>query len=196
MLLQEEQYQQEFETRLPPGAEELIRQRLDLLALAQELRNVRKACQRAGISRSRFYELKTAFEQHGPAGLAPQPRRKLRMPNETPPELVESILNATARYPTYSYIRISDKLRSGGCIVAPSTVRIVWEQRALNSCIRRLLWLQQTSGDLPARYTRLLQKLSEPKSNQPRKRNAPEAAQDFVCTEFEQSGAILEFALE
>ncbi len=43
----------------------------------------------------------------GAEGLAPQPRRKPRMPNQTPPELEAKILEMTEQYPTYSYIRIS-----------------------------------------------------------------------------------------
>src|SRR5262249_6662696 len=60
------------------------------------------ACKRAGISRSHFYEIKAAFEKYGADGLAPRERRRPRMPNETPPELVENILEMTARFPTYS----------------------------------------------------------------------------------------------
>jgi hypothetical protein len=89
--------------------------------------------------------------------------------------MVEPILNMTARYPTYSYIRISEKLRAGACDAAPSTVRLVWEQRGLNSCLQRLIWLQQSAGALPPRYTRLLQKLSTVKDVPLRKPVAQEA---------------------
>src|SRR2546422_4919222 len=57
-----------------------------MLALAEELQNISLACQRAGISRSHFYEIKEAFEKYGREGLAPQSRRRPRMPNQTPPE--------------------------------------------------------------------------------------------------------------
>ena len=180
MLNQEFQTQQHFDSPKAEGAVDLVQRRLEILGLARELGNVRKACQRAGISRSRFYELKNAFDQQGAAGLKPQPRRKPRMPNQTPPEMVEPILNMTARYPTYSYIRISAKLRAGGCNAAPSTVRLVWEQRGLNSCIKRLLWLQQSAGALPPRYTRLLNKLSEPKAAPPKKPVTKEVSSPFV----------------
>ena len=42
--------------------EQLIKARLGLLQLAEELDNVKLACKRAGISRSHFYEIKEAFE--------------------------------------------------------------------------------------------------------------------------------------
>ena len=60
--------------------EQLIKARLGVLALAQELENIRLACKRAGISKSQFYEIKAAYEKYGPEGLAPQIRRKPRMP--------------------------------------------------------------------------------------------------------------------
>ena len=59
----------------------LIKARLGMLALAEELQNISLACKRAGISRSHFYEIKDAFEKYGAEGLAPRPRRKPRMPN-------------------------------------------------------------------------------------------------------------------
>ena len=163
MLNQEVQHQQEFATAAVQGPENVVTRRLDVLALARELKNVSQACKQAGISRSRFYEIKSAFEKDGLKGLTPQPRRKPRMPNQTPPELVEPILNMTARYPTYSYIRVSAKLRASGCQVVPSTVRAVWKQQGLNSCLERLLWLQDRDGALPIRYMRRLRELSEPK---------------------------------
>ena len=40
--------------------EKLIKARLGMLALAEELQNISQACQRAGISRSHYYEIKEA----------------------------------------------------------------------------------------------------------------------------------------
>jgi Helix-turn-helix domain len=91
--------------------EKLIAARISMLALADELKNISRACQIAGISRTHFYEIKDAFERYGRDGLAPKERRRPRMPNETPPELVARILDMTAEYPTYSYVRVSQQLR-------------------------------------------------------------------------------------
>jgi len=48
------------------------------------------------------------------------------MPNETPPELVEKILEMTAKYPTYSYVRISQQLRLIGVGVSPPASTTAW----------------------------------------------------------------------
>ncbi len=126
--------------------EQLIRARVGMLALADQLQNISVACKRAGISRSHFYEIKAAFEKYGRDGLAPQPRRRPRMPNETPPELVEKILEMTARYPVYSYVRISQQLRLVGVGVSPPAVRGVWQRQGLTLRYQRLLWLEQKTA--------------------------------------------------
>ena len=100
--------------------EKLIGARIGMLALADELQNISRACKVAGISRSHFYEIKMAFEKYGWDGLAPQVRRRPRMPNETPVELVQRILQMTQEFPTYSYVRVSQQLRLVGVPVSPA----------------------------------------------------------------------------
>lgn len=142
--------------------EQLIKARLGVLALAQELENIRLACKRAGISKSQFYEIKAAYEKYGPDGLAPQPRRKPRMPNQTPSEIEDRILKMTEQFPTYSYIRLSHQLRLTGLGVSPAAVRAVWQRHGLSLRIDRLLWLEKKSaaagGILTESQIRLLQK--------------------------------------
>src|SRR5690348_17396964 len=94
--------------------EKLIKARMGMLAVDEQLNNVSAACRRAGSSRSHYYEIKEAFEKFGSEGLAAQTRRKPRMPNQTPPELEAQILEMTERYPPYSYLRISDQLKLVG----------------------------------------------------------------------------------
>ncbi len=100
--------------------EKLIKARLGMLGLAEELQNISLACRRAGISCSHYYEIKEAFEKFGAEGLAEQPRRAPRMPNQTPPELEAKILEMTERYPTRSYAFVSQQLRLVGVGVSPS----------------------------------------------------------------------------
>jgi transposase len=111
---------------------------MGMLALAEQLNNVSAACRRAGISRSHYYEIKEAFEKFGAEGLAPQTKRRPRMPNQTPPELEAQILEMTERYPTYSYLRIRDQLKLVGIGVSPSTLRVVWQRHGLT--LRIHLW--------------------------------------------------------
>ena len=87
--------------------ERIVSARIGILALADELQNVSRACHVAGISRSHFNEIKTAFEKYGRDGLAPVVRRRPRMPNETSEELVQRIRQMTMEFPTYSCVRVS-----------------------------------------------------------------------------------------
>ena len=128
--------------------EKLIKARLGMLALAEELQNISLVCRRAGISRSHFYEIKEAYEKWGAEGLAPQPRRKPRMPNQTPPELEAKILEMTEQYPAYSYIRISQQLKLVGIGASPAAVRYVWQRHGLVVRYQRLLWLERKSAEL------------------------------------------------
>jgi Homeodomain-like domain len=126
--------------------EKLIKARMGMLALAEELSNVSRACRRAGISRSHFYEIKDAYEKYGRDGLAPEIKRRPRMPNQTPPELEAQILEMTGRYPTLSYLRLSDQLKLIGLPISPSTVRCVWLRHGLTLRYHRLLWLEQKTA--------------------------------------------------
>ena len=78
--------------------EKLIKARLEMLGLAEQLNNVSLAWKRASISRSHYYELREAFEKFGADGLVPQAKRKSRMPNQISPELEAQILEMTERY--------------------------------------------------------------------------------------------------
>jgi len=92
---------------LKSTTEKLIKARMGMLALAEQLNNVSAAGRRAGISRSHYYEIKEAFEKFGAEGLAPQTRGKPRMPNQTPPELEAQILEITL-----SQLQLFARLRS------------------------------------------------------------------------------------
>jgi hypothetical protein len=135
----------------------LAQDRLEILELARRLGNVSAACRQAGLSRSRFYEIKKAFDERGMEGLAPE-RRVPRMPNQVSPEMEQLVLDMTARYPTYGYPRTSAKLRASGIPAAPSTVRAVWERHRITLCSQRLLWLEQRAGELDERHQRLLER--------------------------------------
>lgn len=142
--------------------EQLIEARLGMLALADELKNIAKACRLAGVSRSHIYEIKQAYESYGREGLAPRPRRKPRMPNQTPPELERQILAMTEQYPTYSCLRLADQLKLIGLGVSAAAVRYVWQQHGLTTRFSRLLWLERRSAEggvvLTERLKRLLQR--------------------------------------
>lgn len=139
--------------------EKLIDARIGMLALADELKNISRACQVAGISRTHFYDIKTAFEKYGRDGLAPQIRRRPRMPNETPVELVTRILDMTGEYPTYSYVRLAQQLRLIGVPASAAQVRGVWQREGLLKRFERLLWLERRVAERGGPLTETVRKL-------------------------------------
>ena len=135
-----------LEERTMSTREKLIQARISMLALADELQNISRACKVAGISRTHFYEIKEAFERYGREGLAPQPRRRPRMPNQTPPELEAQILGTTREYPTTSYVKIADQLKLIGVPATANQVRGVWLRHGLVKAYDRLLWVCLVCG--------------------------------------------------
>jgi len=121
----------------------LIEAKISILQLAHELGNISKACRKAGIARSSFYEIKKAYESFGRAGLEPKVRRSPRMPNGYAEELVKKILDKTRQFPSYSYNRIADELRLEGVEVSGGGVRNVWIRHNLTRRLSRYLWLEK-----------------------------------------------------
>lgn len=127
--------------------ERLISAKVSLLQLAQELGNISKACKKAGIARSSFYEIKKAYEQFGREGLAPKPKRTPRMPNAFDEEKTAKVLDMTRRYPSYSYNRIAQQLQLSGVSVSGGGVRKVWDRQGLTRKLARFLWLEKETQE-------------------------------------------------
>ena len=121
----------------------LIDAKISILQLAEALGTISRACKRAGIARSSFYEIKKAYEQFGRAGLEPKPRRTPRMPNAYSEEQESQILEMTRRFPSYSYVRIANQLQLEGVGVSGPGVRRVWSRQGLTRRLARFLWLER-----------------------------------------------------
>ena len=126
--------------------EQLIRARIGILAMAAELKNVARACQLAGVSRSQFYAMKKAYETYGKEGLAPKARRKPMMPNRTPVPVEGQILLKTQANPTVSYSRLAGQMTLEGISVTQAMVRYVWQRHGLSVRSARLRWVKRRNG--------------------------------------------------
>jgi len=76
----------------------IIKPKVGLLNLAEELGNVSKACQVMGLSRDTFYRYKAAVDEGGVESLFDVSRRK--------PNLKNRLLLGSLRAPSRSWIRI------------------------------------------------------------------------------------------
>jgi hypothetical protein len=62
---------------------------------------VAQLCREAGISRSRFYELRARYRQYGEAGLRPTPRPTERPSRQLAEPLVDAIVAYAVEHPTH-----------------------------------------------------------------------------------------------
>ena len=126
---------------MAPG-DSLARLRKTLMDRAQRGEaTVIQLCREAGISRSRFYELRARYRQYGEAGLRPKPRPAERPTRRLPPPLVDAIVAYAVEHPTHGERTIADALarpRFGGWRVSHSGVRNVLHRAGLGRRLARL----------------------------------------------------------
>jgi hypothetical protein len=88
--------------------EKIIKNKLGLLNLAQELGNVSRACKVFGYSRDSFYRFKKLYDEHGEDGLQEVSRRKPNIKNRIAKELEDAVVSFAIEYPAYGQLRASN----------------------------------------------------------------------------------------
>ena len=95
----------------------------------------------AGISRSRFYELRARYQAYGEAGLRPKPRLAERPDQQLPEPLVDAIVAYAVEHPTHGQRTIALVLateRFGGWRVSHGGVANVLRRAGLGRRLARL----------------------------------------------------------
>ena len=123
-------------------ADSLARLRKTLIDRAERREApVTQLCREAGISRSRFYELRARYRQYGEAGLRPKPRPAKRPDRQLPEPLVDAIVAYAIEHPTHGQRTIADVLareRFGGWRVSHGGVANVLRRAGLGRRLARL----------------------------------------------------------
>lgn len=120
----------------------IIKHKVGLLNLAEELGNVSKACKVMGLSRDTFYRYKSAVETGGVEALFDQSRRKPNPKNRVEEAIELAVKEYAIEYPAYGQLRTSNELRKKGIFVSPSGVRSVWLRHRLANFKDRLKALE------------------------------------------------------
>jgi len=124
------------------STQRIIRNKIGLLNLAEELGNVSKACQMMGVSRDTFYRYQAAREDGGVEALLDKSRRKPNPKNRVEPQVEQAVLDFALEYPAHGQVRVSNELRKTGIFVSPSGVRSIWLRNKLQSRKLRLKALE------------------------------------------------------
>lgn len=122
--------------------DKIIKHKVGLLNLAEELGNVSKACQMMGMSRDTFYRYKDAVESGGVEALFERSRRKPNLANRVDEATEQAVKLYALEYPAYGQTRTSNELRKQGIFVSPSGVRSIWLRHGLENFKLRLKALE------------------------------------------------------
>jgi hypothetical protein len=122
--------------------ERIIKHKVGLLNLAEELGNVAKACQLMGVSRDTFYRYKGAVEESGVDALLDANRKKANIKNRVDPQIETAVVKYAIDFPAHGQVRVSNELRKGGVFSFPTGVRSIWLRHALSSFKLRLKALE------------------------------------------------------
>ncbi len=120
----------------------IIRNKVGLLNLAEELQNVSKACRMMGVSRDTFYRYQAARDEGGVEALLDQNRRKPNPKNRVEPQIEDAVLAFALEFPAHGQVRASNELRKNGIFVSPSGVRSILLRSKLHNRKLRLRALE------------------------------------------------------
>lgn len=122
--------------------ERIIKHKVGLLNLADELGNVAKACKMMGVSRDTFYRYKEAVDEGGVDALFEKSRRVPNPKNRVEAHVEEAVVRHATEQPAHGQVRVSNELRKQGIFVSPSGVRSIWLRHNLANFKQRLKALE------------------------------------------------------
>jgi transposase InsO family protein len=120
----------------------IIRHKVGLLNLAEELGNVSRACKLMGMSRDTFYRYKEAVDEGGVAALLDKSRRQPNLKNRVDEATESAVVDYALDQPAHGQVRTSNELRKLGVFVSPSGVRSIWLRHQLHCFKLRLKALE------------------------------------------------------
>ncbi len=129
------------------GNERIVKHKIGLLNLAEELTNVSKACKIMGLSRDTFYRYKAAVEDGGLEALVDKSRRQPNIKNRVDENTEQAVVAYAVEQPAHGQVRASNELRKRGVFISPSGVRCVWLRHDLARFKDRLRALEEKMAE-------------------------------------------------
>ena len=121
----------------------IIKNKMGLLNLAQELGNISGACKIMGFSRDTFYRYEKAVEEGGVEALVNKPKTGSNVKNRVAAEVEKEIVAMAIENPAWSQVRASNELRKKAITVSPGGVRSVLMRHDLENLNKRLNALEK-----------------------------------------------------
>ena len=125
------------------GNKSIIKHKVGLLNLAEELGNVSHACRLMGLSRDTFYRYKAAVDEGGVDALINKDRRQPNLKNRVDEQTEAAVVRYAIEEPAHGQVRASNELRKQGVFISPSGVRCVWLRHRLGRFKDRLRALEE-----------------------------------------------------
>ena len=120
----------------------IVKHKVGLLNLADELGNISKACKMMGVSRDTFYRYKEAVDDGGVESLFDKNRRVPNPKNRVDLNIETAVIQYAIDEPAHGQVRVSNELRRKGIFVSASGVRSVWLRNDLANFKLRLKALE------------------------------------------------------
>lgn len=121
---------------------QIIKHKVGLLNLAEELQSVSKACKVMGVSRDTIYLYQESVKSGDVDVLINKSRRIPNLKNRVDEITEQAVIDYAIQFPAYGQHRTRNELRKGGVFVSGSGVSSIWLRHNLENFKKRLKALE------------------------------------------------------